>query len=279
MQESIRIEAGNVKALLLPLIGLLMLVGSDAFCAFERTASDPVAAAMGRAGLILSRSGGFLANPAIPSRTSATLWWDRPYGLRELGGQTVVGSYSPGNKAFGFSASQVGDEAYAERQIVGAGSFEASPSIRAGLSAAWNSLAIQGLPSGNAPTVNLGVVGQVSQDLSAGLAWSNLFQSRLSNYEDKLPTALSAGVLFQPDNRTQVALDIEQQPDWPTEVRMGAGFAALKQLVLRGGARFNPSEYTAGFTLIHRIVRLHYALMWHRDLGASHSLGLDILFR
>jgi hypothetical protein len=45
---------------------------------------------------------------------------------------------------------------------------------------------------------------------------------------------------------------------------------------LRCGAHFSPSEYTAGFTLQHRSVEVHYALLWHRELGASHSVGMDV---
>ncbi|MBL0060523.1 MAG: hypothetical protein IPP40_03305 [bacterium] len=279
MLESIRIEEGIVKAVRIFLYLLILGGCSLANAAFERPIADPVAAGMGGSGLIIERSGGFLVNPAIGFKQNVAIWWDQPYGLTELGSERVIAGLSVKDSDFGASYGQTGDKAYSEKQFCAAGSYAFAPDIRAGISASWHKLAIDGLPSGCAAVLNLGVVGQVTNDLKAAAVWKNLSQSKLSNYEDELPISLAAGLLFDADDRTEFALEFEQQPGWPTEVRMGINSRVLKPLALRGGARFNPAEYTAGFSLRHRALQVHYALLWHRDLGASHAIGLDVLLR
>ena len=279
MLESIRIEEGIVKAVRIFLY-LLVLGGCNiADAAFERPLADPVAAGMGRAGLIIERSGGFLANPALGFKQNIAIWWDRPYGLTELGSERVIAALSVKDSDFGVSYGQTGDKAYSEKQVSAAGSYAFAPDVRVGLSASWYGLAVDGLPSGSAGVLNLGIVGQVAKDLKASAVWNNLSQAKLSNYEDELPTSIAAGLLFEADDRTELALEFEQQPGWPTEVRAGINSRVLKPLTLRGGARFNPAEYTAGFSLRHRALQVHYALLWHRDLGASHAIGLDVFLR
>ncbi len=279
MLESIRIEEGIVKAVRIFLY-LLVLGGCNfANAAFERPLADPVAAGMGRSGLIFQRSGGFLVNPAIGFKQNVAVWWDQPYGLSELGSERVIAAVPLRDSDFGVSYGQSGDKAYSEKQICAAGNYSFAPDIRAGLSASWYGLAIDGLPSGSAGVLNLGVVGELTNDLKAAAVWNNLSQAKLSNYEDKLPTSLAAGLLFNADDRTELALEFEQQPGWPMEVRMGINSRVLKPLTLRGGARLSPAEYTAGFSLRHRALQVHYALLWHRDLGASHAIGLDVSLR
>ncbi len=234
---------------------------------------------MGRAGLVQSRMGGFLANPAVSGRQGLSLWWDQPYGLAELTSKQVVALFPVQKLDFGASYGQSGDDNYSESRFSTSGSFHITSDIRAGLSSSLYHLSIGGLPSGQAGIVNLGVVVSLSSDLSAGAVWNNVLATKLSNYEDELPQSLAAGLLFQADDRTDVAIEIEQQPGWPMEVRAGVNTRLLKALIIRGGTRFNPAEYTAGFTLRHRVVELHYALLWHRDLGASHAAGLDVFLR
>ncbi len=258
---------------------LVLGCGSIANAAFERSVSDPVAAGMGRSGLIFERSGGFLVNPAIRFKQNVAVWWDRPYGLPELGSERVIAAFPVKDTNFGASYGQTGDKAYSERQICAAGSYAFASDFRAGVSASLYDLTIDGLPSGRAGVINFGIVGQVANDLKAAAVWNNFSQSKLSNYEDELPTSLAAGLLFAADDRTDLAMEFEQQPGWPTEVHAGINSRVLKPLTLRGGVRFNPAEYTAGFSLMHRAVQVHYALLWHRDLGASHAIGLDVFLR
>lgn len=279
MPESIRIEEGIVKAVLIFLCLLVIDSGKIVNAAFERALADPIASGMGRSSVILERPGGFLANPALGFRQNVAVWWDRPFGLAELGSERVIATLPVQDINLGASLCQTGDKAYSERQFTLASSYGIAPDLRAGLSASLYGLSIDGLPSGNAGILNIGVVGQVTSDLQAAAVWNNLSQSQLSNYEDELPSSLVAGLLFGADERTKLALEFEQQPGWPTEVRTGINSRVLKPLTIRGGARFNPVEYTAGFSLRHRSLQVDYALLWHRDLGASHAIGLDVFLR
>lgn len=256
---------------------LLFMYSKDGFAAFERFPADPVAAGMGRAGLLTFRTGGFLTNPALPVGRTFGLWWDRPYGLSELSGKQAVVSLPHNEFSFGAGFAQSGDDAYSESRTTLSAGYTLAPDIRAGIAFAWNSLSIDGLPNGNSGVMNLGVAGQVSSDVRVGAVWNNVLGAGLSNYEDDLPQSLAAAVLFQADDRTFATLDLEQQSGWPTEVRIGVASRVLKPLTLRAGSRFKPSELTAGFTLKVQVVQVHYALLWHGDLGATHTAGLGIM--
>ncbi|MCB1059453.1 MAG: hypothetical protein KDB65_04405 [Calditrichaeota bacterium] len=277
MPKSIRIGRRIVKAEASIALLMLLYVFSDGFAAFEALAPDPVSAGMGRAGLLVARSGGFLANPALPVSRSFGLWWDRPYGLAELTNKQAVVSLPYNDFSFGAGYAQSGDEAYSESRSTVSAGYTVSPNIRAGLSLAWYRLAINEFPNGSSGVANLGVIGQVSPDVRVGAVWNNILGAGLSNYEDDLPQSLAAAILFQADERTLATLDLEQQSGWPTEVRIGVATQILKPLTIRAGSRFNPSEYSAGFTLKYQAVQIHYALLWHRDLGATHTAGLGVL--
>jgi hypothetical protein len=256
---------------------LLLFVFSDGFAAFERFPADPVAAGMGRAGLAVFRTGGFLTNPALPVQRAFAVWWDRPYGLAELTSKQAVLSLPRNELSLGAAFSQSGDEAYSESRATASAGYTLSPDIRAGLAIAWYGLNIDGLPTGSSGVANLGVIGQVSSDFRVAAVWNNVLGSGLSHYDDELPQSLAAAVLFEADDRTLATLDLEQQSGWPTEVRIGVATRVMKPLTIRAGSRFNPSEYTGGFTLKYKVVQVHYALLWHRDLGATHTAGLGIL--
>lgn len=277
MPKSIRIGRRIVKAALRIVVLLLLFTVSESFAAFERLPADPVSAGMGRAGLLVFRTGGFLANPALPVIRSFGVWWDRPYGLTELTAKEAVVSLPHSEFSFGATFGHTGDDTYSESRTIVAAGYTLSPDIRAGLSLAWYRLAIDELPTGSSGVANLGVIGQVSSDVRVGAVWNNVLGAGLSGYEDDLPQSLAAAILFDADDRTLVTLDLEQQSGWPTEVRIGVASRVLKPLTLRAGSRFNPSELTAGFSLKYQAVQVHYALLWHRDLGATHSAGMSIL--
>ena len=112
-----------------------------------------------------------------------------------------------------------------------------------------------------------------------GAVWRNPTKARLANYEDRLPDGLCAGLSIDADARTVVALDAVQESGYPLELRSGVDVQVLKPLTVRGGVQFNPGQYALGFTIRQSVVRVNYALQWHRMLGASHFVGLSFTLR
>lgn len=241
--------------------------------------SDPQAMGMGQVGMLTRRSGGFLSNPALGYGPSLGVWWEQPYGLKELQSERLVASLPVRNIGLGVSLFRMGDDIYQEQSALISGCTPLSDRVMIGLSAAMNSVRISGLPTGRATVFNAGAIGEITESITAGFAWNNFTRSSLSNYQDELPTSLGIGALAQVDETTRLGVEAEQPRGFPMELRVGVSNQVLKQLTVRAGARFNPSEYTAGFSVKHRAASLHYALLWHGELGASHTIGFDLFFR
>lgn len=273
--QSITIGAGNVKAAWIALLFCAALT----YAAFERDAVDPVSRSLSGAGLALDRMGGFAQNPALASPRMLGIRWEQPYGARELTSEMAAVAFPIREWSGAATFEQTGDEAYREQRAVALANYAVQPDLRVGLAAQWSALAIQGLPDGSAATLTVGLQGRLSQDLAGAVVWRNALRAKLSRYEDRLPTLLAAGLAFAADDNTTFVLDAAQEPGWPVELRGGVQMRILKPLTLRAGARFDPAEYSTGFSLKHRSLNFHYALSWHRELGATHGLGLDFQWR
>jgi len=245
--------------------------------AFERPAVDPVTGGLAGAGLALGRLHGLATGHS--EAIVAGLRWEQPYGIPELAGRTLLVGF-PVSKYRGLASVQDrGDEAYREQSVALHCERAIQPGLDGSIGLSWHRLTIDGLPTGNAVELDLQARKQVGDDVRFAMAWRNPLRARLSNYEDRLPESLTLGAAFSPDRATTLVLDVEQEAGWPIDVRGGIEMQVLKSLLVRAGTRFDPVEYGAGFTVRQSKLRFHYALNWHRDLGATHALGLDLQWR
>ncbi|MCB9391130.1 MAG: hypothetical protein H6506_00570 [Calditrichaeota bacterium] len=276
MPDSIRIGRRIVKVAFL---GWLLGHASASYAAFERFPVPVCAAGRGGSGVAMSDEASGWLNPASEAPTGISGGWSEPFGLRELGAEYLCGAITQKTWSASAMVSQLGDRRYGEQMFRGLGSRQFTPDLRAGLALTWHHLDIETLPPGNALAVEAGVQATLRPDTKVGAVWRNAGSARLSNYQDRLPEHLAAGVCFEADRRSKVLLDVVQESGQRLEIRSGLEAAVMKALTLRGGVLFEPAQYTLGGTIRHRGISVNYAFQWHRTLGATHFAGLDIALR
>lgn len=276
MPDSIRIGGRIVKIGLLGLALCSSKLVDPVMAAFERTAYSTRAAGRAGAGIAAVEPGCQWLNPAVSHRSSIALGWSEPFGLAELGSEFGCAQYNAPRWSGGIMVSRLGDASYSEQTVRGGANYAVGQDLSLGFAASWHDLAIQSLPSGDAATVDVGLLTTLRSDLRIGAVWRNLTRAQLSDYEDRLTESITVGGSFDVDSRTTAMLDAVQESGFPLEIRAGAQVSAFKQLILRCGVLFDPAQYALGLTLKHRLLYANYALQWHRSLGATHFIGLDI---
>jgi hypothetical protein len=107
-----------------------------------------------------------------------------------------------------------------------------------------------------------------NKDLKVGFSFKNLGTQLTyyteSKYEEKLPSVMTVGFNYHPQERLYLLLDINKPLDLDFAGRVGAEYMLYENLFLRGGYRSEASNWKAGGDL---------------DLFAGMSLGLGFTFR
>lgn len=263
--------------MLLSVVGLL----AGARAAFEKDWSGPRAAGMGGAGVALPTDAWCAGrNPALLTEgvRAAGLAWQRLFDLPELSCLHLVGEFALGKYVAAASVQQFGGELYRETTLAASVARALSPFLSVGGQLSANQVAIRHYGKGAAPGALLGICYRPIPELRAAACWRNFPRARFGRWDTRMPEALQLGVAVQLP-RGSFAVDIVEEPRFPTEYRVGAEAPVLPQLTLRVGSRFEPVRPSVGFTARVSRWRFHYAGDLHPDLGPSHELGLEVDWR
>jgi hypothetical protein len=91
--------------------------------------------------------------------------------------------------------------------------------------------------------------------------------------DERLPAGLSVGLAWQHEGML-LALDCEKEARSAANFRVGAEYRLHRHFVLRCGAGTLTRQWTAGFALHSGALRIEYALAFHSELGATHTVGI-----
>lgn len=196
--------------------------------------------------------------PALPAFTRMALTAVRP-GIVPVG----VGLY------------RFGDDAYHE-QIVAAGAAAKWNHTQVGLKVNYITYAADGMGSRSLWTVSMGGITTLTSRIAVGAHIANVNQPWLSKqYDERLPTILTAGLLFTLDEHVRLATEVEQRINDVAIGRVGLEFSILQRLITRLGLQLKPQALCGGFGFKMRYLTADYSMVYVQSLGMRHQLSLS----
>jgi len=238
--------------------------------------------AMGGAGAAeMPDAEAIFVNPALLANltgASVTLFYSRPFGLREVDLASIAAAVKIAGLGCGLAIVDFGNSVYHDRYYHAAlaRSFGSDSRFAFSIGAQLKHLSIQGYGSAMALGVNLGTAFQLNSKMRWGIFLNNVNQPRIGAAREKLPPFGYAGMAFSPRDDWTLQLDFYREFGFADEIRFGAEARVLPMLLLRLGAATNPDRFGAGFTIDLSKAALHAAANTHSDLGTTQFYAISI---
>ncbi len=231
--------------------------------------------AMGGGGVAHGRDAEVMfSNPALLANlpgSSITVFYSRPFGLREINLATLAAATKFGNFSGGLAIVDFGNDLYRDRYIhvaLARGQRGASP-FAVALAAHLRHLAIQGYGSAITLGIDLGTSFQASPKLSGGVFVFNINRPAIGAAREKQAVTACAGIAFSPRQDWLLQVDYFREIGFDGELRFGLEARALRHLVLRAGAATNPDRLSAGLAIELGAFSLQAAANTHSELGTT----------
>ncbi len=252
-----------------------------AVASFEEIQTDARLYGLAGAGVALSdMTGSDLYNPALPALAgdlSASSGSSIPFGLMDL--TAFSGAYAHRKDKIGVGAmlATMGGRLYRENILKGAFSCLLIDEAAVGVSLNCYQLNIERYGSAAGMGLDLGLLGKPAEWLALGMKAANVNRPTIGQNGEEISQSLSLGGAVEPLDEITLSWELYCQRDWPCQVRIGQEYRYRNLLVLRAGFCDRPNASSLGFGVIHRNLRLDYAVRTHPDLGLSHCLSLNYI--
>ena len=202
------------------------------------------AVAEGSESLFINPSGLAQSNCA-----SVSIYYSRPFGLRELSCETFTAIVPTrfGNWGFGFQG--FGNSLYRETTVAAGWSYRVHQKFCFGIGIRSARLQIEKYGSDSAFLCDAGCLLKLTDQCQWGASFSNLFQSRIGQSEEVLPQIIRTGLSYRPIQGVLLSAEIDKDVRYPVETRAGAEICPLAPLALRFGFGREPDCFSAGLGL------------------------------
>jgi hypothetical protein len=238
--------------------------------------------AMGGTGVAHSSDAeAIFANPALCATlpgASATIFYSRPFGLREVNLASLAASARIAGLGCGLAVIDFGNEIYHDQyfHLAAARAFGKDSPLALALALQARHLSIRGYGSATALGLNLGTAFRIDEKLRCGIHLANLNQAALGAAKEKMKPVVCAGTAFSPREGWTLLLDYYRELGFDGELRFGVETRVLPLLVVRLGAASNPDRFSAGFAIELSRVALQAAANTHSDLGTTQFYAVSI---
>lgn len=209
---------------------------------------------------------------------SLTLFYSRPFGLREVNLASISASARIAGFGAGLAAVDFGNEVYHDRYYHAAVArrFGENAGFAFGLSLQLRHLSIRGYGSAMALGINLGTAFRLNSKIRGGVFLTNLNQPKMGASGEQISPAASAGMSFSPRAGWTLQLDYHRELGFSDEVRFGVESRVLPMLVVRLGGASNPDRFSAGLAIEFGHVALQAAATTHNDLGTTQFYAISL---
>ncbi len=176
----------------------------------------------------------------------------------------------------GFGAFRFGDELYSEQIVSGA--FSNKFGIASlGVKVNYIQYKAQGTGTKSAASVSFGGLTQITSQISVGAYIININQATISETE-QLPTKLTAGLGFKPNDTFLISTEIEKDINYDATWRLGAEYTILKKIFARTGFNLNPASVFFGAGFRSGSLILDYSISNNRILGTTYQASAGFQF-
>ncbi len=218
---------------------------------------------------------GQFINPAtlaqVP-RKAVTIFYSRPFGIKEITLSSVAASAAFGNMSIGgavahLAQAQFEDQNYqltfALKVPLPAARRKAAKQFLLGVQSVWRRVRVSGYETRSAGQMHAGLIAPLSQRLAWGAALGNVFGFGT----ERSPRSMAFGLSYRSASRFTGQIDLYKQSGFAHELRAGAELIILAPLLLRVGMSTNPERFTVGLAFALQPVTLHFTTFSHDDLG------------
>jgi hypothetical protein len=190
----------------------------------------------------------------------------------------ALSACAPGKVAVGFGLFRFGDAIYNE-QVVTLGTAARWNHTAVGMKVNYVRYFADGLGGRSVISVSLGSVTTLAPWVAIGIHITNVNQPFLSKLDDeRLPTALTAGLRFTVAPQVIVATELEKQVNDRATWRSGLEFTVHKKFIARTGVNIHPHAACGGLGLVLRRFRADYSMMHVLSFGTRHQASIAYVF-
>ncbi|NUO81839.1 hypothetical protein HUU05_17345 [candidate division KSB1 bacterium] len=258
-----------------PFVWMLMLLSSRVIVAQDYNLGARAQALGGSGVACATDPEGQFINPAaltqVPGQ-AVTLFYSRPFGIREITLSSVAASAAFGKMSLGgavthLAQAQFDDQSYqftlAAKVSLPTKRRTAAKHFLLGVQGAWRRIRIAGYETAHSGRMNAGLVVPITQQLAWGAALGNLMGAS----REQQPRSLALGLHYRPSARFAGQFDLYKQGGFAQEIRSGIELVLFSPLLLRAGMATNPDRFTLGLAFALQPVTLHFTTFSHFDLG------------
>lgn len=255
-------------------LAILSTIPLSAYASFERLSLNPRVSAMGETYSCSFNSG---RNPAInpPSRHIFSAVYSQPYTISEISeSQITYGQRIFQTVHFALSWHRISLTGYGEELF----SFCLSYSIKnwkAGITVNRFRLNIENFGVCSRTGANLGLHWNISENLQAGLALSEINRPKLPH---KLPMKLSGGISVKASPELLLSADIQKNSERKPQVKIGGEYELYHSLLIRAGVSNRQWQVSAGLGIKFMSYGIDYAWLNHPTLQATHQIAANIFW-
>lgn len=127
----------------------------------------------------------------------------------------------------------------------------------------------------NTFTAAIGVVANLSKELTIGAHVYNPTRAKLADYDnERVPTIMKLGLDYKFSKKVFLAVETEKDINYAPVVKVGVEYHAVEMLYLRGGISTNPTMSSFGFGVKLKDFKLDLSSSFHQTLGLTPSVSL-----
>lgn len=237
---------------------------------------------MGQAAAALDQNAWALfTNPATldERQLRGSFFGARYYGFSELTDMAAATSMPVSDKwgAVGIAFHRYGFELYHEQHLK-VGYAYRWKNLRAGIGLNYTHMRIERYGSAGALALDLGLLAEITEQLTIGSYVTNLNRAKLGQAEEELPRQLSIGAAYTPVNSVLVTVDAVKDVQYPLAIRGGAEIELFENFKIRGGISTEPVTFSLGLGYGTEKWGINLAAQRHQLLGISPGLDLSVAF-
>ncbi len=178
--------------------------------------------------------------------------------------------------AFGLSITSFGYSAYSENKVGLSYGIKLVEKFSVGIQLGYlNTKLTSEYGQHHAFTASIGIMGNLTKQLSMGVHVYNPNRSKLVEYNNEhIPTIMKLGLDYKFSNKVILAVETEKELNFKPVVKVGVEYHAVEMLYLRGGISSNPTMSSFGFGVKLKQFKLDVSSSFHQTLGLTPSLSL-----
>lgn len=221
------------------------------------------------------------AGLAFYNQMAAGIYFENRFLVKELslraGG--VVMPVRAG--VFGLNVSYFGYELYNESKIGLGFARKFGERFAAGLQLDYLITALgEDYGSKGVVTFEAGILTKINDHLNIGAHVFNPVNVKLLEYADeRIPAVFKVGAAWAFDANIVLTAEVEKETDFDPVVKFGAEYRVIEEIYVRGGISTNPGQYSFGFGLNFKKLKVDFASSVHQVLGWSPQISLIYSFR